>query len=272
MSKTNKKHEENSSDNTEQKGEGDSSPVSSTQRLEADSTPGTKPVVNKPDSLQLPVPTPLDANAVTAANALLTDELTDELSLGLAAGGTLISATPSSLPIEGTAASAETSMPSASRSRGRPRGSRNTANISNGLGPRAIPPSHSPASNNRQLSPAIQLEMDRLRKENEALKNAPKPEEIFAAFSGGIAQLSKTGFSIVSRYRGVHWKITEDEANEMGSAIATAIQPYMNVIAPAVPWLVVVGAVGGVVLPRLDMDEKIESGEMSKVLSSGKGE
>jgi hypothetical protein len=142
--------------------------------------------------------------------------------------------------------------------RGRPVGSKTRGKGANPFPERGTAAAGTPESSRRFAE---------LERENAALR-----EQVTGEVAKQLAEFLTQGISmggdILAAYRGVHWRIPQEEAAKLGVPLATALLPYMSYFASAMPWIAVAGGAAAIALPRLQVEAKIESGEAVRVMPS----
>lgn len=85
------------------------------------------------------------------------------------------------------------------------------------------------------------------------------------ALTQGFAQLARIGFGFMAQRKGAHWRLTAEEAAELGQAATTCALPYIGYVAPALPFIALAGAVYTTCAPRMEMDDLIAAGKVTQV-------
>lgn len=82
----------------------------------------------------------------------------------------------------------------------------------------------------------------------------PTPAETAAAMVVPLGMTFRSAFSLVSRFRGEHWKLDDNEAKTLGEAWAPVVAPLLAENPGAILWVAAIGATSEVVGPRLALE------------------
>lgn len=95
------------------------------------------------------------------------------------------------------------------------------------------------------------------RRKRKAVPEEVDTEKATAALVASLGASFRFAGSIMARFRGSHWNISEADANGLAGAWAPVVLPYMDTIAESLPWVIAAVATFDVVGGRLEIDRRI---------------